>query len=167
VVALTRRGRGATDLRLDQNVVRPADHDQMFDIVAPDKHQLPLPIEAERVDQPEPRLADPSARNAQPMGESQPVENRDHDQGGDAASRKESDLKDPVVRERKLIQPLHAQSKTSDAERARTRFSSSPAERRFRLRIRSTLARSETVRRGPPPVRAPRILFGARPCHIS
>jgi hypothetical protein len=50
LVVLACGARGAIDLRLDQNVVRPADHDQMFDIVAPDEHQLPLPVEAERVD---------------------------------------------------------------------------------------------------------------------
>jgi hypothetical protein len=74
-------------LRLEQNVVGPADHDQMFDIVAPDEHELALPVEAECVDQTEPRLAGPSARNAQPMSERQPVENRQDNQGGDAAGR--------------------------------------------------------------------------------
>ena len=80
----------------------------MFDIVAPDEHQLPLAVEAERVDQPEPRLAGPSARNAQPVCERHPVKDRQHDERGDAASHKKSDLKDPIVRERKVIQPLHA-----------------------------------------------------------
>ena len=89
----------------------------MFDIVSTDQHQLPLPIQAERIDQPEPRLPGPSTRNAQPMSEGQAVNNRKHDESGDAASRKESDLKNPTVRERKLIQPLHAQSNTSAAER--------------------------------------------------
>ena len=89
----------------------------MFDIVASDEHQLPLPVEAEGVDQAQPRLAGPSAGNAQPMSEGQPVEDREHDKGGNAASREESDLEDPVVRERKLIQPLHAQSNTSAAKR--------------------------------------------------
>jgi hypothetical protein len=51
LAALARRGHGAIDLRLKQNVVRPADHHQMFDIVAPDQHQLPLPVEAEGVHQ--------------------------------------------------------------------------------------------------------------------
>jgi hypothetical protein len=95
----------------------------MFDIVATDQHQLPLPIQAERIDQPEPRLPGPSARNAQPMSEGQAVDNREHDQGGDAASGKESDLENPIVRERKLIQPLHAQSNTSAAERRTNRSS--------------------------------------------
>jgi hypothetical protein len=95
----------------------------MFDIVATDQHQLPLPIQAERIDQPEPRLPCPSARNAQPMSEGQAVDNREHDQGGDAASGKESDLENPIVRERKLIQPLHAQSNTSAAERRTNRSS--------------------------------------------
>jgi hypothetical protein len=141
-------------LRLNQNVVRSADHDQMFDIVATDQHQLPLPIEAECVDQPEPRLAGASARDAQPMSERQPVQNREHDEGGDAASRKKSDLKDPIVRERKLIQPLHAQSKTSAAERATNRSSNSPAERRFSPLPTSTIARGRMTRRGARPARA-------------
>jgi len=118
LVVLACGARGAIDLRLDQNVVRPADHDQVFDIVAPDEHQLPLPVEAECVDQPEPRLAGPTARNAQPLSERQSVKNRQKDEGGDAANREESDLKDTIVRERKIIQPLHAQSKVSALGRA-------------------------------------------------
>jgi hypothetical protein len=113
----------------------------MFNIVASDEHQLPLPVEAEGVDQAEPRLAGPSARDAQPMSESQPVEDREHDKGGNTTSRKESDLKDPIVRERKLIQPLHAQSKTSAAKRMTSRSSNSPAERWFSLRPRSKTGR--------------------------
>ena len=103
----------------------------MLDIVAPNENQLPLAVEAERVDEPEPRLARPSARNAQPMGEHESVEDRQDDQRGDAARRQKSDLDDPVIRERKLIQPLHAQSKTP-AERATTCSSTSAFERRIR-----------------------------------
>ena len=91
----------------------------MLNIVAPDEDQLPLAIEAERVDETKPRLAGPSARNAQPMGEHQSVKDRQDDERCDAARRQESHLDDPIIRERKLIQPLHAQSKTP-AERAAT-----------------------------------------------
>ena len=100
----------------------------MFDIVAPDEHQLPLPVEAECVDQPEPWLAGPTARNAQPMSERQSVKKRQKDEGGDAANREESDLKDTIVRERKIIQPLHAQSQVSALGRATRNASNSPAE---------------------------------------
>jgi hypothetical protein len=117
----------------------------MFDIVASDKHQLPLPVEAEGVDQAKPRLAGPSARNTQPMSEGQPVEDREHDKGGNAAGRKESDLKDPIVRERKLIQPLHAQSKTSAAKRLNEPIFNSPAERWFSLRPRSKTGRGSVI----------------------
>jgi hypothetical protein len=79
----------------------------MFDIVTPYKHQLPLAIEAERIDQPEPWLTCPSAWNAQTVTERNPVSNREHDEGGNAASQKEPDLKDPIVREREVVQPLH------------------------------------------------------------
>ena len=130
LAVLARRRRGAIDLRLEQNVVRPADHDQVFDIVPPDEHELALPVEAECVDQPEPRLSGPSARNAQPMSERQPVKNRQNDKDGDPASQKESDLQDPIVRERKVTQPLHAQSKTS-APSATNRSLNSPANDGF------------------------------------
>jgi hypothetical protein len=102
----------------------------MLDIVAPDEDQLPLAVEAERVDEAKPRLAGPSARNAQPMGERQSVKDRQEDERGDAARRQEPHLDDPIIRERKLIQPLHAQSKTP-AERATT-SSASASERWLR-----------------------------------
>jgi hypothetical protein len=86
LVVLAGRRRRAIDLRLEQNVVRPADHDQVFDIVAPDEHELALPVKAECVHQPQPRLAGPSARNAQPMSERQPVKNRQNNKGGDPTS---------------------------------------------------------------------------------
>jgi hypothetical protein len=79
------------------------------------------------------------------MSEGQPVNNREHDQGGDAASREEPDLQDPIVRERKLIQPLHAQSKTSAAERATNRSSFSPAERWSAWRPRSKIGRGSVT----------------------
>jgi hypothetical protein len=60
----------------------------MFDVVAADQHELPLPVEAECIDQPEPRLSGSPTRNTQPMCEGQPVNNREDDEGGDATSRK-------------------------------------------------------------------------------
>jgi hypothetical protein len=74
----------------------------MFDIVAPNEHELPLAVEAERVDEAESRLAGPSARNAQPMREYQSVDDRQDHQGGDSASGQETDLNDGIVGERKL-----------------------------------------------------------------
>jgi hypothetical protein len=71
----------------------------MFDIVTPNEHQLPLSVEAERVDEAEPRLAGPSAGNAQPMGEHQSVDERQNHQSGDAARRQDQD---PIVGERKV-----------------------------------------------------------------
>jgi hypothetical protein len=120
LIVLPRRDQRAVDLRFDQNVVRPSDHDQMLDIVAPDEDQLALAIETERVHEAKPRLACPPARNAQPMGENQSIKDRKDDECGDTARRQESRLNDPIIRERKLIQPLHAQSKTPAAECATT-----------------------------------------------
>ncbi len=74
----------------------------MFDIVTPNEDQLPLSVETERVDEAEPRLAGPSAGNAQPMGEHQSVDERQDHQGGDTARRQECDLKDRTAGERKV-----------------------------------------------------------------
>jgi hypothetical protein len=87
------------------------------------------------------------------MSEGQPVEDREHDKGGNAASRKESDLKDPIVRERKLIQPLHAQSKTSAARRLNEALFNSPGERWFSLRPRSKTRRPSDLGLAPPEAR--------------
>jgi hypothetical protein len=125
----------------------------MFDIVAPDEHQLALAVEAEGVDQSESRLAGPSARNAQPMSEGEPVKNRQKDEGGDAASREESDLKDAIVRERKVIQPLHAQSKISALGRATKRSSNSASRMTVWPAPEAQVARSSASRPGAPPTR--------------
>ena len=82
----------------------------MLDVVAPHKHELPLTVQTERVDQPEPRLARSASRHIQPVGENEPVKERQPHQDGDPAGRQNSDLDDPVVAERKVTQPLHAES---------------------------------------------------------
>jgi hypothetical protein len=74
----------------------------MLDIVTPNQNKLPLAVEAERVDEAEPRLTRPGARNAQSTGERQSVDNRQHHQSGYAAGRQEPGLKDPIVGERKI-----------------------------------------------------------------
>jgi hypothetical protein len=51
----------ADDLRLDDDVIRAADHHQMLDIVAPHQDELALPIQAERIDQAKARLAGAAA----------------------------------------------------------------------------------------------------------
>ena len=44
-----------------KHVVRTTDHDEVFDIVPPDQHELSLAVETERIDETEPRLARPPA----------------------------------------------------------------------------------------------------------
>ena len=73
----------------------------MLDIVAPDEHELTLPVEREGVDQPEPRLARlASAGKAQPMTEQRPIcddhgSDRDNDDSHD-----HGDLQHAIVAER-------------------------------------------------------------------
>lgn len=54
--------RRTADRGFDHNIIGPADHDQMFDVVAPHQHQLALPVEVENIDKGEPRLAPAIAR---------------------------------------------------------------------------------------------------------
>jgi hypothetical protein len=100
---LARRPERAIDLRFDQDVVRAADHDEVFDIVAPDQNELTLSVETERVDEAQPWLARPAPRHTQPMRKHKPVDDRQDHQRGDSAGRQKSDLNDAVVAERKLI----------------------------------------------------------------
>ena len=103
MVVFPNRNERAIDLRFKQNIVRAADHDQMFDIVAPNEHELSLPVETEGVDKAQSRLSGPPARDAQAMREDKPVDRRQHRHRDDAARRRQSDLNDLIVRERKLI----------------------------------------------------------------
>ena len=76
------RGAAATARTIcdSTHVVRAADHDQMFDIVAPHQHQLALSVERKGVDQAESRLARAAAAgNAQAMAENEAI-NDDKDQ---------------------------------------------------------------------------------------
>jgi hypothetical protein len=60
----------ANDLRLDDNVIEAANHHEMFDIVPSHQHKLALSVEAERIDETEPRLTSPTAAwEPQSMGE--------------------------------------------------------------------------------------------------
>jgi hypothetical protein len=63
----------ADNLRFDQDVIWAADHDEMFDIVAPHEDKLTLSVEVKGIDNPEARLTRPAAaRHVQPAAESQP-----------------------------------------------------------------------------------------------
>ncbi len=119
---LTGQREGAVDLRLDEHVVRAADHDEMFDIVATHQDQLALPIEAECIDKPQPRLAGSASGNAQPMRKHQPVNDRQNDQRGDPAGRQKSDLNNAIIAERKITKPLHAKSNVCAADCANQLF---------------------------------------------
>jgi hypothetical protein len=100
-VGLASRSKRTIDLRFDQNVVWAADHDQMLDVIPPDQDKLSLPIEAERIHETQSRLPRPPSRNAQTMGEDEPVEDRQNNQGRDPAGSQKPYLKDRVVGKRK------------------------------------------------------------------
>jgi hypothetical protein len=57
LATLDAHGLHAHDLPFDQQVIRPADHDQMLDIVAAHQHELAMAVEIESVDDSEARLA--------------------------------------------------------------------------------------------------------------
>ncbi len=74
----------------------------MLNVVAPDQHKLPLPVEAEGVHETQSWLSRPSAGDPKPVREHEPVQDRQNHQRGDAASRQEADLNHPVVGEWKV-----------------------------------------------------------------
>jgi hypothetical protein len=75
-------GRGADDFAFDQNVVRAADHNKMFDIIAPDQNQAAAGVDGEGVENTEPGLA-VAARIADrkpASGQAPYADKRQHDQ---------------------------------------------------------------------------------------
>ncbi len=134
----TRRER-SVDLRLDEHVVRAADHDQMFDVVAPDEDELPLAVETESVHEAQPRLPRPPPRDPQPVRERQAINDRQRHQNGYPASHQNADLGNRVAGERKVIQPLHAISKSPRRRRRRPQLAPSRAD--GQMRVVNTLAR--------------------------
>ena len=60
------------DGRLDHNISRTADHEQMFDIIAAHDHQLPLSIDLEGIHHPEPLLTAAATRQLDSTTENQP-----------------------------------------------------------------------------------------------
>jgi hypothetical protein len=74
----------------------------VLDVVAPDQHKLPLPVEAEGVHETQSRLSRPPPGNPKPVREHEPVQDSQNHQRGDAASRQEADLNHTVVGEWKI-----------------------------------------------------------------
>ena len=74
LAAIRAIGGAAMNLRLDDEIVRAADHQQMLDIVAPHDDELALVIKREHIDHAQPRRAVARrAGNPQAMREDQPV----------------------------------------------------------------------------------------------
>jgi len=77
-----------------ENVSRPADHDEVFDIVAPYEHQLTLTVERICIDEAEARLSRAPARgNAQAMPKHESVEEKHNQYRGD---RRDDDQPGPM-----------------------------------------------------------------------
>ncbi|MBV8320041.1 MAG: hypothetical protein JO049_05135 [Hyphomicrobiales bacterium] len=110
------------DLRLDENVIRPTDHDEMFHVVASDEDELPLAVQTERVDEAQPRLPGPPSWDPQPVREHQTINDCYRYQNSDTASHQNTDLGNRIGAERKVIQPLHAISNARAADRADHNF---------------------------------------------
>jgi hypothetical protein len=91
------------DLGLDDDVVRTADHQEMFDIVPPHDDKLALSVKRKGVDQTQPRLARLApARKAQPMAEKSAISDNQGDNRNERYSREYGDLQDGFVAKRKI-----------------------------------------------------------------
>ena len=73
---------GAHDLRLDQEIVGTADHDQVLGVVAPHDDKLALTVEIESIDNAEPQLPPAAAGHPQAAAEGQ-AEDKQNQQGRD------------------------------------------------------------------------------------
>jgi hypothetical protein len=91
--------RDARDRGFDQNIVRPADHDQMFDIVSPYEHELALPVEIEDIDNGKPRLVPAAAVHGDPPVEQNPPSHDDEDADGDEQDEHQQNGNELVVAE--------------------------------------------------------------------
>ena len=77
----------------------------MLDIVAPHQHQLPLPVEAEGVDEAEAGLAGPrAARQAQPVREQGAIDDEQRQQRESHEGADHDELHDGLVRQRQRAQ---------------------------------------------------------------
>lgn len=79
---------GADDGALNEQIVRPADHQQVFDVVATDDDELAVPVEIVGVDDAEPRLTGPR-RAAQSDAEQRA--RKKHEQEDDNQNRGEAE----------------------------------------------------------------------------
>jgi hypothetical protein len=93
----------AKDLRLDHDIVRAANHQEMFDIVAPDDHELTLTVQRKGVDQSKPRLARPTpSGKSQSMTEQGAVGDYERDDGDNGDRGERCDLQRAIVAKRKI-----------------------------------------------------------------
>jgi hypothetical protein len=78
-------GLGANNFGFDDEIVGAAQHDQMFDIVATNNHQLSLAVEIESVDQPQARLPPAGlSGHPQPPGRKYSINQEEKDKGDDS-----------------------------------------------------------------------------------
>jgi hypothetical protein len=92
----------ANDLRLHDDVVGAANHQEMFDIVASHDDELTLSVERKSVDQPQAWLARlAAAGKTQPMTEQRPISNNQRSNRHDHYSGEHGDLQWVIVAKRK------------------------------------------------------------------
>jgi hypothetical protein len=101
--ALTRLG--TDDGRLDHDVVRAADHDQVLDIVAPYDDELALPVDLERIDDAEPLLPAAPARQLDAAAEDDAEQDENQGHADQEAYRRQDEGERSVLSEN--TQELH------------------------------------------------------------
>jgi hypothetical protein len=84
------RHRDADDVALDDEIVGSTQHHQMFDIVAPQEDELPLPVEIVDIDDAEPRLSPAAAILA---GQIEPLSADAPEHDGEKSEKRSNDRK--------------------------------------------------------------------------
>jgi hypothetical protein len=90
---------GANDARLDHDIVRAADHQQVLDIVAPHDDELALSVDLESVDHAEPLLAATPARQLDTAAEDDAEQNEDERHANQEADRRQKEGERSVLSE--------------------------------------------------------------------
>lgn len=98
-VARRLAGGHAHNRAFDHDVVRPPDHDQMLDIVAPHENKLAISVEVEGVDHAQSGLASALAPKSQPRSRQNTVENIENKAAGDSAAHIDENLHHFLIRQ--------------------------------------------------------------------
>jgi hypothetical protein len=107
---------GTDDRGFDDHIVRAADHNEVFDIIAAHDHELPLPVHLKGIDDAEPLLPASPARQFDATAENNAEENKDKRHADQKAHRRQNEGECAILS--KSTQELHVLGSLTSAANA-------------------------------------------------